>query len=182
MIHAERSEQWRAHFARCEEEQLKRFPLLEIETPLERALYQVAANDVREHLPPADFYLERLFAFEADEITRRVFFDLLGKDERRPFCLRTEEWSKVFNGDFAREIHSPTSRCWHRFKPYSQANFDRRKTDVDAMIEDYPAQEMFIRAKGIVRAPRSGYGWTDYWHWNGNALVLLRNYSRSWIS
>ncbi|RYZ64708.1 MAG: hypothetical protein EOP09_15515 [Proteobacteria bacterium] len=175
-------QKWRDHFESYEAQQLRNFPLNELELPFERAQYEVALKYLGEELQPRDFYLSQPFAFRADDVTRRAFYDFFGSDERRPFCLRHVEWNDVFSSGSARKANSPISIIWHYFKSYTEGDFESNNDHADPIIEEYSPQDLFIRTKGVVRAPRSGYGWTDYWYWDGIALTHLPHWDWSWIS
>jgi len=173
------AQKWRAHFAQCEEEQLRHFPLHKPATSLERAQYEVALDYLRKKLPTKLSHLEEPIVFWAAEITREAVFDYFEPDlKNRPFCLKSDTAKAVFNAFPPTEAEMPD--FWvqhHEFIPCTQ--MEQGMIDI-IFRKRFPDQEgretLFCRSFGS-----SFSGSEELWKWNGTNLVLLPEHSSQWI-
>ena len=158
MTQAERTQQWRAIFKEAQAKQLEELPLSALDSPLERAKYQVALRFFRKQEHP-HFGPQRLALWRADDATRRAFFDCFGFERDDVFYL--QDGSDVPSGP---RNYGPIylySRCSHLFSALENGQLTRTWN---------------WRA-----ATRAGLGQSDQWRFDGNELVFVRTLG-GWIS
>ncbi len=156
MTHAEKTEQWRAIFAQAQAEELEESPLSPLDSPLERAKHEVALQFFKQQKRSKT--PRRLALWEADDATRRAFFDHFGFERDDLFCLRHERSIKNLNGP--RNNGSAIylySKCVHLLSDLENGELTRRWHRQDAS--------------------RGGMGQTDLWRFDGDELVFVKTIS-----
>lgn len=181
-----RVQKWRDYFAEQEAEQLRCFPLSDLESPLERAQYEVALNYFRKEWPTNRMSQKRVVALRADEATRRAFFDLFGKNKFHWFCLRSDGWETLLaDWQGSPEMWSkvwPFSAHRHEFLDCRSSKAPQIGDRFSGEIEDFQAGSYFLRRYGFRAGKLFGAGGSDLWHWNGTALIHLPRSGSGWIS
>jgi hypothetical protein len=199
------AQKWRDHFDNCEKEQLRRFPLCqiplqELETPLLRAQYEVALAYFQKMFPldvlraaherdrePRDErteLLRRADALRADRATREAFYEHFAPEPLEDFfCLRTEEWQKVFALEESKnDWHQRYSLNWHEFIQVSTLQPKQLRVRCGSFLpEGLPLDSLFVRDWGTLIHPLGGDGGSELWHLNGNEFKLVCSLS-GWIS
>lgn len=174
-------QKWRDHFVQCEADQLHRFPLRELNSPLEFAQYEMA----RQHLTTQwerSAKHERIVALCADEPTRHAFFDFFGSKKHDWFCFKRDEWPSIFAGRSRGSGLWPFQTQHHEFRDCHSMETRELHQRLGEHFDELRQEALFLRSYGLRDASQAGVGGSDLWHWNGEELIHLPKYKSMWVS
>ncbi|RYX82619.1 hypothetical protein EON83_18795 [bacterium] len=176
-----KTQKWRDHFEEREAKELRLFPLISLDAPLERAQYEVALNYFETKWNRL-LTRDRVVALCADGPTRRAFFDFFGQDRSNWFCFRRDEWANLFKGQRKGSSVWPFQTRRHEFLDYRLLKSEEVWSKFGEQFGELRDAPLFLRCYGFRDASRAGLGGSDVWHWDGTTLSHLPTYDSRWIS
>ena len=174
-------QKWRDHFAECEADQLRRFPLHALTSTIDLAQYEVARKYLVTQRKRGANY-GRVVALCADEPTRRAFFDLFEPKQQDWFCFRRDEWPSILSGRSRGSGVWPFQAHHHGFQDCCLMETGELRQKLGQHFEELQHEPLFLRSYGFRDASRAGLGGSDLWHWSGEQMVHLPEHDSRWVS